>query len=927
MLKLSFASLLGFILLAGCSSGPEPQETLRSVDVIHTDSSSDEVFVKPKSEEEIKDAYYKYIKSASKDDKARFAAINRLAELELNRINEIVKNSTNAENEEAQDALYRQSLLTTLNLLQTSLRDYPDAKGNDKTLYQLARTLDQLGEPEKSLEALVQLSDKYPSSSHYSEAQFRIGENAFISGDFIAAEDAYSAAILASAGDVFYERSLFKRGWARYKQGLYVEAADDYLAALKNHQFDDYEKLSNSEKDQFDEYFRAIGLAFANLQSADALQDYFVDEADFQYLYHTYAVVSDIYLKQERYSDAAETLTQFISANPESPKIPLAYLKVIEIWKIGGFKNRFQDELEVFYTHYHPKSKYWNNSVTQENQKQVFDSLRGYSLLVMGYYQEDYQSTRKSDSFKMANKWYRRYLDNYSAYAHQDKVYNLYAELLAAENQDEEAIHYFELAAYDGDIILNKEAAYATIDLSHKLHQKDRSNTKWIDKHITYSLRSIQIYSNDIRYHAVALHAAELAFNNKRYQQAIELTNALPGAAADETLYKASLIKANAYLHTKDFQQAETIFSDLAMQNPTQGEKLSDNIALAIYRQAEEEQKNQQSEAAIIQFARVSERVPASEIAPKALYEAISLSMKFEQWDKAILYIQRFQQLYPKHSLYSDTTRQLSSAYLNSGQGVKAAEAFEKISAQEENQDVKMAALWQAAELYESKNNIEAAIRSYRNYANAYTRPYPQYLEAMYKLTQLYPKTKEREKTQFWQEKIALSDKQASRNLKTDRTNFIAANVALDLAKAAHVQFSQKRLAEPLAESLRAKKKIMQETIALYGQASTHNYADITTEATYAIGNIYQEFSAALLTAERPRNLRGEELEQYNILIEDQAFPFEEKAIEFYEINLARIKDGIKSPWVSQSYTQLTKLFPVRYNRPGKISIYKDETP
>jgi tetratricopeptide (TPR) repeat protein len=789
-----------------------------------------------------------------------------------------------------------------------------------------------LGESENSLATLTKLSEAYPTSPHYAEAQFRIGESAFMTGDYITAEDAYSEAIFTSVGDVFYERSLFKRGWSRYKQGLYIEAADDYMAALKIHNFEDYEHLSRSEKDQFDEYFRAIGLAFANLESAEPLQNYFSDEADFQYLYHTYTVISNIYVKQERYSDAVATLEQFISANPNSPKVPLAQLGSLNIWKVGGFRSRFQSALESFYTAYHPKSRYWSERENSAEQKPVFDALREYSLLVAAFYQETYyqeakQKNKAKEAFTQANSWYQRYLEHYAAYARQDKIYNLYAELLSAENQLEEALGYFELAAYDGDIVLNKEAAYATIDISHKLHQQQPSTPLWLDKHIHYSLTSAQLYPNDSRYHGVALHAAELAFTNERYSDVITLTNTLSDNAAAQLLYSASTIKAQAYVKLEEYQQAETIFSDLLTQKLTRAEqrKQQDNLALTIYQQAELQLKRQEPEQAIQNFARVAQQVPSSDIAPTSLYEAIALSMKYEQWDNAITYIQQFQQLYPKNALYNDASRQLSTAYLNAGEGIKAAQAFEQISAQEDNQEIKMAALWQAAELYESKNNTDAAIRSYRTYANSYTRPYPQYMEAMYKLTQLYGKTNEQDKVFFWQQKIANSDKQASRNLKNDRTNFIASSVMLELARDTHSKFTRRTLVEPLADNLRIKKKLMQDAIALYGQASAYSYANITTESTYAIGNIYQEFSSALLTSERPRHLNGEELEQYDILIEDQAFPFEEKAIEFYEINLARIKaEGTNNEWISQSYTQLATLFPVRYSRKGKLDIYQD---
>ena len=114
----------------------------------------------------------------------------------------------------------------------------------------------------------------------------------------------------------------------------------------------------------------------------------------------------------------------------------------------------------------------------------------------------------------------------------------------------------------------------------------------------------------------------------------------------------------------------------------------------------------------------------------------------------------------------------------------------------------------------------------------------------------------------------------------------------------------------------------MQASVKLYGQASKYKIYEITTEATYSIALIYKDFSKALLDSDRPTNLNDEELDQYEILLEDKAFPFEDKAIEFFEINLARIKDGFYNDWIDKTHKGLIELFPVRYNRKPKQDAY-----
>ena len=59
----------------------------------------------------------------------------------------------------------------------------------------------------------------------------------------------------------------------------------------------------------------------------------------------------------------------------------------------------------------------------------------------------------------------------------------------------------------------------------------------------------------------------------------------------------------------------------------------------------------------------------------------------------------------------------------------------------------------------------------------------------------------------------------------------------------------------------------------------------MTTAANYEIAELYHALSKDLYASERPAELNTDELEQYDILLEEQAFPFEEEAIELHEKN------------------------------------------
>lgn len=921
------------IVLSGCNS-LDKRKTLRTIDITNKQNSQQKVFIKPKTKVDIRKAYSEYLKYASKEDTSRLDAINRLAELEFELSNKVQKETENLKkenNEELDDKLYNERLEKTIELLSTSLKDYPKAKGNDKILYQLAKAYDHKGDMDKSEKTLLILVKNFPKSRYYIESQFRIAEILFSNKNYIKAEDTYTDIIGSRKNNVFYEKALFKRGWARFKQEYYLEAVDDYLEAVEHHNFNNHNELNESQLRQFNEYFRAIGLSFSYLGGAEPLNDYFKSNPNFRYIYYSYAHVSDIYLKQQRYSDAVETLNFFIKNNKNSNDIPASHLKIVEIWKNGAFAKKAAEQISVLYNQYHPDSKYWlSKSASGDVYKKINLGLKENILLASTYYHKLFQENNKENNFQNANKWYKRYIKHYKSSSRKNNVYYQYAGLLKKHKQYNEALKLYELAAYDGDIILNKKAAYATISLTDKLHNiKSTKNKKVIlNKHIKYATLYTQLYSDGKKSPQIILHAAEIAFKTQQFKKAIELAESIPTNKASVNNAKANIIKAHAYFKLEQYGNAEAAyFSAFSSKYVSKKSKIKllDKTALSIYKQAEISSNDGKIEESIEHFVRISTIAPSSSIAITGFYDAIALSMKNKLWGASIHNINKFKKLYPNNKYSTDISKKLSVAYLKSNQSIKAAQEFEIISGFEGNKEFKIAALWQAAELYESKNDINAAIRSYEKYSRKYKTPFPQYMESMRKLTELYARVNNNKKSQYWQKNIIKADKKTISKYKTDRTRYITSFASLNLAKNQHKKFTQQKLILPLKLSLRKKKYVMQKAVKHYGQASKYGVSETATESTHAIADIYKSFSQSLLSSQKPKGLSADELEQYVILLEDKAFPFEDKAIEFYEANMSHIKDGVYNKWVKQSHNQLRKLFPTRYQRTAKLDRYINE--
>ena len=99
-----------------------------------------------------------------------------------------------------------------------------------------------------------------------------------------------------------------------------------------------------------------------------------------------------------------------------------------------------------------------------------------------------------------------------------------------------------------------------------------------------------------------------------------------------------------------------------------------------------------------------------------------------------------------------------------------------------------------------------------------------------------------------------------------------------------------------------------------------YEVGEVTAAATFYLAEIYADFSKDLKESERPAGLSALEREEYELALEDQAYPFEEKAIATYQSNLELVPRGVYNEWIEKSLQRLAKLVPARYDKPEEES-------
>jgi hypothetical protein len=111
----------------------------------------------------------------------------------------------------------------------------------------------------------------------------------------------------------------------------------------------------------------------------------------------------------------------------------------------------------------------------------------------------------------------------------------------------------------------------------------------------------------------------------------------------------------------------------------------------------------------------------------------------------------------------------------------------------------------------------------------------------------------------------------------------------------------------------------MDAAIEALGSLVDYQVGDVTAAATFYMAEIYYGLSRALMDSERPAGLQAADLQEYELALEDEAYPFEERAIEVHEKNMELMRTGIYNAWIDKSLGKLADLMPARYAK-GEIS-------
>jgi cellulose synthase operon protein C len=862
-------------------------------------------------------AYRKFLDSTPKADLApqRAEAMRRLGDLEM-----VAADNRSATSAAGNPPDYKAAVAR----YQDYLKTYPNDPGNDRVLYQLARAQEQSGELETALKTLDRLVAAYPNTATLEEAQFRRGELLFTLKTYPASEQAYNAVLAMNSATAYRDRALYMQGWSRFKQAKLEEGLQSFFGVLDgkladrgDEPLENLKDLSRGDRELVEDTFRVMSLSLANLQGAESIAAYAKNDTRKSYEFRVYQQLGELYIKQERVKDAADTFGAFVRKNPMHAQAPVLAARVIDIYEGGGFANLALDAKKEYVGRYGVNSEFRKANPEGWDKAQPLVKTRLSELA--RHYHASAQKTRATSDYQEAVRWYRDIITGFPGEPDTARNHFLLGELLYEDSRFAEASVEYEKTAYSypahdksADAGYAALLAYAEQDKRAAAADKPKLQLAGVQS----SLRFADAFGKDPRVAPVLTNAADRLYALKDIEQAQSVAERV--LALDPP---ATTVLANTAFESGAFDRAEKRYGELIALTPANDKargELVERQAASIYKQGEAAQKSGKAQDAVGHFTRVAAVAPGSAIHASAQYDAAAALIGLKDWDNAAKTLEDFRQRFPKHPLVDDASSKLAVAYLEKGRWSEAAGEFERVAASGKDPKLAQEALWQAAELHGKGNNRVASAKAYERYLKQYPEPFERSVETRHRLA-VMAKADGNAKREFeLQREMFLADQRGGA-ARTERTRYLGAMGALAMAQPAVDEYKKVALVEPLQKNLKTKKAKFEAALRGYATAAEYGVADVSTAATFHTAALYQDFGKAMLTSQRPKGLKKLEIEQYNVLLEEQAFPFEEKAIELHEVNAKRTAKGVYDEWVQKSFAALRTLKPGRYARVERV--------
>ncbi|MFT7338527.1 MAG: tetratricopeptide (TPR) repeat protein [Marinobacter maritimus] len=807
----------------------------------------------------------------------------------------------------------------------------------DELLYQMAKAYALTGQNDASAKRLQQLVGLYPESPLVPEARFRIAESAFAAGNYVEAEAGYRELVdgKGDAGEL-ENKARYMLGWTLFKQGpqAWERAGRRFVAVLDESLPDagSLDEVPESSVDSIDDTLRILALMASRRSGADTLINWLQPEDRTLLRPWTPLVfdrLADLYAVQGNAEASVATNRAFVEAFPEHPQRAAFMGQVVDVLNGAGKPDKARIAMGDYISLFARQGEFGSLEPIYRKKWREFSRF----LADFHYSEGSSDTDTPKRHFAIAAEYYEGLA---SRSDDAGEFFRLAGDAWLQVAQVEEpsrALRNFRKAGYDVPQYEHRaDAAWAAVALVRAEISGEVAASEYgsgLEDLAAEADRFTEHYASDPRGPGLLADLAGrwLEAGNNNHALGYAARAVKHPQATPETRYAGWVVTANVRGNRAEYGLSERALRETL--ELTSGPSATDamkheasnhrqQLATAIYRQGEQAAASGQTAIAVAHFQRIETVLPGSSTAIKGRFDAANTLLRASEWQPAIKELDRFRTDYPRDALTPEISEKLVWAYTSSGQPALAARELMSMANNpggrpSQGQEriwgyrLRAAELFHAAEVYEQRNAL------YGNYlaTGSVAKDADEHIRLQTMRHRLIETGSDAAR---WRAELVSAELESSWH--SEQTLQWAARGSLVMGAEAAAEFAGIMLSIPLETSLERKQLAMEKAQTHFRNAESLGGSVVLPESMFRRAELHRTMARDLMASTAPVELNELEQMQYRMLLEEEAYPFEERAIALHSDNHQRITTGGFNVWIEKSLGVLVELHPGRYERP-----------
>ncbi|XOZ33423.1 tetratricopeptide repeat protein [Halomonadaceae bacterium KBTZ08] len=793
-------------------------------------------------------------------------------------------------------------------------------------LYEAARASDLAGLQQRSVGYLERILEDHRDSRFMAEAAFRTGEYRFSEGRYTQAAQAFLKAREHGSDDDFRNDSLYMLGWSRFLSERGMTAAGLFLRFLDQYheQGAGFEAVSGKDASQVADAQRVLSLIATYERGPETLARILDTHGERPYVATLFRHLLQFQREQGNHRGSVATAQTFRERYPEHAAAPAMLMEAVESWRLTGNTKRMREAMRAaLEAHAMPDAM---ARLDTGVRRRVVGYLR--ELGVWHYARgQALEGAQSRHHYREASRRLRQYADRAERFRMEAGVMGTgagYMILLAGDaaqrgGRTASAADLYQRAAYsEAPFPGAGEAAYALVQVRRDQWQ-DKSNNETRDQLIGDARRFVEAFPWHPRLNGVRQVLANRLYEAGQHAQARRVARALVRADATPDQHRAAwVLLGHIRMQAESYKEAASAWAEVRQLIPAGDERAAEyrqRHALALYQYAEQMADQDQPQEARERFRQAYEAAPGTDVAASARFDEAGLVLAMENWDQAIQLLEGFRKRFPDHELAPRAAERIVHAHRQAGRPGAAADTMLATMPRDLEGEERWRHQLRAARYYRKAGRLSDAVELYQRYLAEGAQHLGGHTFQQERRHELAVMQEELGREQALADTHrAIVDAEPGTG-ETSRSALLASESALWLGRRAARGFKRVELSAPLEQSLARKREALKEALDWFRRVEGYGIAKTATESTYRMAELYRQLARDVLDSERPEGLTDLQANQYEMLLEEEAYPFEEKAIELHQRNQKRIPEGHWTGWVNRSLESLAALFPARYKR------------